>query len=93
MTRPILQTRSGICYICRKRGETALHHIYGAANRWMSDENGFTVFLCPECHTESPSAVHRCHETDVWLKARCQRVYEKKHTRADFMRLVGKNYL
>lgn len=93
MKPSILRTESGVCYLCRRRTETALHHIYYGANRWMSDENGFTVFLCPSCHTEAPESVHRCRETDLWLKARCQRVYEKKHARDDFMRLAGKNYL
>lgn len=92
--KSVLKTHPGICYICRRRGNTCLHHcFFGAANRWMSDENGFVVFLCPGCHTDSPSAVHKCRETDLMLKRRCQRAYEKNHTRADFMRLTGRNYL
>lgn len=92
--KSVLKTRPGICYICRRRGDTALHHcFFGAANRWMSDENGFVVFLCPSCHTESPTSAHKCRDTDLYLKRRCQAAYEKNHTRDEFMRLVGRNYL
>ena len=93
MKPSILHTKPGVCYLCRRHTETALHHIYGASKRTMSDENGFTVFLCPDCHQYAPHAVHRCRETDLKLKARCQRAYERTHTRAEFMRLTGKNYL
>lgn len=93
MTPSILKTRPGVCYICRRKTETALHHIYEGPFRWVSDEQGFTVFLCPDCHQYGPKAVHRCRDTALWLKARCQRVYERNHSREEFMRLVGRNYL
>lgn len=91
--KSILKTRPGLCYLCKRQGDTALHHVYGAFNRWMSDENGFVVFLCPSCHTESPTSAHKCRDTDLYLKRRCQAAYEKNHTRDEFMRLVGRNYL
>nr|DAU40391.1 MAG TPA: Recombination enhancement, RecA-dependent nuclease [Caudoviricetes sp.] len=78
--KSVLKTRPGICYICRRRGDTALHHcFFGAANRWMSDENGFVVFLCPSCHTESPTSAHKCRDTDLYLK-RSVRRHTKKTT-------------
>lgn len=91
--KSVLKTRPGLCYLCKRQGDTALHHVYGAFNRWMSDENGFVVFLCPLCHTESPTSAHKCRDTDLYLKRRCQAAYEKTHTRDEFMRLVGRNYL
>lgn len=91
--KSVLKTRPGLCYLCKRQGDTALHHVYGAFNRWMSDENGFVVFLCPSCHTESPTSAHKCRDTDLYLKRRCQAAYEKNHTRDEFMRLVGRNYL
>ena len=93
MKPSILETESGICYLCGRYTDTALHHIYFGPKRKMSDRNGFTVFLCPDCHQYATHAVHRCRETDLKLKAECQRVYEQTHDRDDFMRLVGKNYL
>ena len=93
MKPSILRTESGVCYICRRHTDTALHHIFGASKRTMSDENGFTVFLCPDCHQYAPHAVHRSRETSLMLKARCQKVYEKTHGRDDFSARVGRNYL
>ncbi len=93
MKPSILKTRPGVCYLCRRRTATDLHHVYEGPNRWMSDEQGFTVFLCPDCHQYGPESAHKCRETALFLKATCQRVYERTHTRAEFMRLVGKNYL
>lgn len=91
--KSVLKTRPGLCYLCKRQGATALHHVYFSFNRWMSDENGFVVFLCPSCHTESPTSAHKCRDTDLYLKRRCQAAYEKNHTRDEFMRLVGRNYL
>lgn len=91
--KSVLKTRPGLCYLCKRQGDTALHHVYFGFNRWMSDENGFVVFLCPSCHTESPTSAHKCRDTDLYLKRRCQAAYEKNHTRDEFMRLVGRNYL
>lgn len=93
MKPSILRTEPGVCYICCRHTETALHHIYYGPKRKMSDENGFTAFLCPDCHQYAPHAVHRCRETDFRLKARCQAVYERTHGRDDFIALVGRNYL
>lgn len=91
--KSVLKTRPGLCYLCKRQTETCLHHVYFSFNRWMSDENGFVVFLCPSCHTESPTSAHKCRDTDLYLKRRCQAAYEKNHTRDEFMRLVGRNYL
>ena len=33
------------------------------------------------------------HELDLFLKKICQQMYERNHTRADFMKLIGRNYL
>lgn len=93
MKPSILDTETGVCYLCGRHTETALHHIYFGAKRKMSDQNGFTVFLCPDCHQYAPHAVHRCRRTDLKLKAICQETYERTHGRDDFMRLVGRNYL
>ena len=76
-----------------KTSSVIISKFSSAFNRWMSDENGFVVFLCPDCHTESPTSAHKCRDTDLYLKRRCQAAYEKNHTRDEFMRLVGRNYL
>lgn len=78
-----------------------LHHIYGGANRKISDKNGFFVYLTKANHTgancnDNPLGVLGVHfnrDFDLKLKRACQREFEKTHTRQDFMRLIGKNYL
>lgn len=86
----ILATRDGECYICNSLTETARHEIYfGTANRKNSKKHGLWVNLCPYCHY----LVHRNRVTDLWLKEIGQRKYELTHTRDDFVKLFGRNYL
>lgn len=80
------------CYVCGKL-QVHLHHIYGGANRKTSDRNGFVVYLCPHHHNLSNEGVHFNKELDTMLKMMCQQKYEENHTREEFMKLIGKNYL
>lgn len=74
-----------------------MHEIYfGSANRKISIENGFQVYLCPYHHNLGGlgKCVHQCREMDLELKKVCQKKYESLgHTREEFRRLVGKSYL
>lgn len=95
MGTPILETEKGTCYECHKQGYTELHHIYfGPGRRKISDKNGFVVYLCHECH-QGTTGVHGRDgdELDEKLKRECQQEYEKNHSRSEFMKLIGKNYL
>lgn len=80
------------CFICGSP-YTHKHHIYGAANRSISEHNGFWVYLCPAHHNMSDYGVHFNKELDLQLKQLCQREYEKTHSREEFVQLIGKNYL
>lgn len=93
MKPSILMTEPGVCYLCGLHTDTALHHIYFGPKRKTSDDNGFTVFLCPGCHMYYPHSVHRNRETDLLIKQVCQETYERTHTREEFMKLIGRNYL
>ena len=82
------------CYITGRTDNLHLHHIYfGNGLRKISDENGFTVWLVGEWHNMSNFGVHFNHDFDLHLKQSCQRKYEETHTREEFVKLVGKNYL
>lgn len=84
----------GRCHICNRYDHLQEHHVFfGTANRKVSDKNGFTVYICYDCHQGSPQAVHNCRETDLMLKREAQEKYEETHTREDFMKLIGRNYL
>lgn len=86
MAKSILQ-KTKRCFVCKKTDVLHRHHIYEGHNRHVSEEYGFTVWLCPQHHRE-------CEETDLGrkLKSICQMVYEKTHSREDFIKVIGRNY-
>lgn len=84
------------CYICGFNGYTEEHHIYhGASNRKISEKNGFKVYLCVN-HHRGTIGVHGKlgHSLDTRLKQECERRYIKQgHTKEEFIKLIGKNYI
>lgn len=91
---------SGICYLCmlldgnqKKHSYLEEHHIFGGPNRIHSEEYGLKVYLCPEHHQYGETAVHICRETRELLHQIGQQEFEKDHTREEFMKIFGKNYL
>ena len=80
----ILTNNLKICYICKTKKED-LHEIYGGRNRKISIKNGFVVPLCRKCHQNN--------EILQKLQRELQKKYEKTHTREEFIKLIGKNYL
>lgn len=82
------------CYLCfgadcYQYNSIDMHEIYGGANRKISMENGFCIPLCRQHH----NIITNDNNSSLILKQMCQREYEKTHSREDFMRLIGKNYL
>lgn len=69
-----------------------IHHIYFGPKRKISEENGFKVTLCRECHTGN-DGVHFDIEKDYALKEECQRIYETTHTHQEFIDKINKNFL
>lgn len=80
------------CYICHTMQGLENHHIYGGRNRQISDKHGFTVWLCAEHHRGKDGA-HLNRNIDLALKQICQTEYEKKNSRQDFIKIIGRNYL
>ncbi len=80
------------CFIC---GNTCVHehHIYFGANRKISEQNGFKVYLCPAHHNMSDYGVHFNRELDLQLKQLCQSKYEETHSREEFIELIKRSYL
>lgn len=71
------------------------HHIFfGTANRKVSEKNGLKVWLTSEEH-RGTYGVHGKfgRDLDIKLKQDAQRKYEETHTREEFIKLIGKNYL
>lgn len=95
------------CYICKnflgdwsEKKDLEEHHIFeGVANRKLSEKYGLKVYLCRHHHTGdingSRDAVHSKGDNDFDLKLKqiAQMIFEKEHSRAQFMNIFGKNYL
>ena len=94
MAKSILQSEKK-CFITGSTTGLQRHHIYGASNRNISEENGFWVWLRHDYHiADSPNKTpHNCRMTDLRLKEMCQREYEKTHSREEFIKLIGRSYL
>lgn len=76
------------CYICGL-SPVDIHEVYNGCHRLASMENGFCLPLCRRHHRQATE--------DAWfasqLKILMQLKYEKTHTRAEFMKIIGRNYL
>ena len=71
-----------------------VHHIYGGTGRRkISEREGFIIPLTPAEHNMSDTAIHFNHELDMYWKRKCQAKYEETHTREEFIKLIGRNYL
>ena len=70
-----------------------MHHVFpGASNRQKSEQRGFKVRLCGNCHM----ALHKHINSgdSLMLKQWCQRYYEDHYgTREEFISEFGKSRL
>ena len=97
----IMHTKDGTCYLCelmngdyRKHLYLEKHHVFpGRPGRRISEENGFTVWLCPEHHRLGDEAVHNNHDNLLFIQRNAQALYERTHSRGEWMALMGRNYL
>lgn len=83
------------CYLCEKPGFVECHHIFGGPNRELSEMYGLTVRLCRYCHRINPESAHGSNnkKTQEYLHLRGQQAFEALHSREEFMRIFGKNYI
>lgn len=90
---------SRTCYLCELAGDHSIklelqeHHVFGGPNRKHSEEYGLKVYLCPECHLYGRHAAHRSKYTALLLHIHGQRAFEQGHTREEFVRIFGRNYI
>lgn len=76
------------CFACRGKA-VDIHEIYGGAKRQASMKHGFCVPLCRECHTR----ITNNEKEARFLKELCQEKFEETHSREEFMKIIGRNYL
>ena len=89
--KSVMHQKDGTCYLCMElhddyRYHRVLHehHIFGAANRSLSEKYGLKVYLCVEHHMTGAEAVHSCSEIMDFL--------HKKGSRNLNKIIAGKNY-
>ena len=80
------------CFITKRTDSLQKHHIYFGAFRKSADRLGCWVWLTRDYHTGS-QGVHFNRSFDLSLKKACQDAFEQNHSRAEFMRMFGRNYL
>ena len=88
----ILQNKNE-CYRCGSQYYLEEHHIFGGANRKLSEQYGLKVKLCHWCHNEPPSGVHHNKDTMDWLHQEGQKAFERRFPGKDFKSIFGRNYL
>lgn len=87
------------CWLCGRNGNgdpLDRHHIFGGANRKLSEKYGLTVDLCHfQCHIFGQDAVHNNPDTMQELHEYGQRkaMHDNGWSKEDFIRIFGKNYL
>ena len=92
MAKSIIQDRKE-CYFCGKLTNLERHHVFGGvANRPISEKYGLTVWLFHNCHTGQAGAQYDKMK-NLRLKQDAQFAFERNHTRSEWMKLIGKNYL
>ena len=92
MAKSIIQERKE-CYFCGKLTNLERHHVFGGvANRPISEKYGLTVWLCHNCHTGKDGAQYDKMK-NLRLKQDAQFAFERNHSRSEWMKLIGKNYL
>ena len=86
------------CFICQRNrhaGGLERHHIFGGANRKLSEKYGLVVYLCHYCHNEPPYGVHHNKKTAEMLHRYGQKkaMKEQGWQLETFIEVFGKNYL
>lgn len=93
MSKSILQEDDNICFLCGGWGACEWHHIYGGANRKLSEKYGLKVRLHHNCHNEPPNGVHHNKQVMDFLRETGQIAFNKAYPELDFIKIFGVNYI
>lgn len=83
------------CYICKVKVGLHDHHVFfGVSKRKISEKYGLKVWLC-WFHHEGTYGAHGKNGASLnkRLKQLAQLKFEENHTREEFIKIFGKNYL
>lgn len=88
LAKSVLQAEK-VCWVTGAVSGLHEHHIFGGARRKLSEKYGLKVYLRFDLHERA----HREREFADELHRAGQRAFERTHSREEFMRIFGKNYL
>lgn len=97
--KSIIQEDKTSCYLCGMGTyfePLDEHHVYGGANRKLSEKYGLKVYLHhSRCHIFHKTAVHQNAAINNALKAKVQKIAMEHYgwEVEDFIKIFGKNYL
>lgn len=77
------------CAYCGSYRAIELNEVFEGKNRQVSMLNGFVVPLCHFCHEK----FHNDRNFSLYYKEMFQKEFEKTHSRDEFIKLIGRNYL
>lgn len=78
------------CALCRTTRNLERHHlVFGRGLRPLSEKYGLVKDLCMACHYK----VHHEKRYMDWSRQTGQKMFEKDHSRDEFIQTFGKNYL
>lgn len=80
-----------ICYRCGATYSVALHEPMMGKNRKLSIKYGLQVPLCFDCHRLAHDEPDQTFNNE--LKREMQRKFEETHSRNEFIKIFGRNYL
>ena len=90
------------CDVCGQ-SNAERHHVYGNANRKISEKLGAVVYLCPTHHRSQPEGIHGGNiELANKYKRKHQMIFEldlmregisQEDARMKFICLIGKSFL
>lgn len=69
------------------------HHIFGGANRKLSEKYGLWVWLTHDEHNEPPHGVHHNIQAMRELQKQGQLAFMAAYPDKDFQAIFGRNYL
>lgn len=82
------------CRVCGTTKDLHKHHVYGGANRPISEKYGCWIYLCAAHHNMSSAGVHFNKALDTAIKEETQRRWEEIHgDREAFRKTFGRSYL
>ena len=91
--KSIIQKDCDRCFECGSYNNLEWHPLFGGSNRKWSEKYGLKVRLCHTCHNEPPIGVHHNKQVMDRYHIIGQAVFEESHSREEFMRIFGRNYL